>query len=383
MPHFQSLAIPASSADAELLTFDEAVKLAAVRRSAAAAKYASSLPPLCACLHDQPCDTFRGCRQTDEELAIEQEVCEEYFDGGAAALARELISETCSYYNLQARTDQYAASVSRAASLAQLRAACVEDAYTQTTPTQQLLFQRVHSDLDWDERHELIALLDSLDRVDEDADCFRYRLQKKMTYNVQRFLYKLCCLDEAFDRRRRSYQLRCLCGDQRCINPQHYVHEPREQCTARKRKRVEQPTAEALDQAYAEMTPDEIKALAIAACIADRDELDERRREYEANMLEMRQEKETYRDFEADEAFSDDCTPYMSQCNSQCETPIDDSGGTRQRPRLSFSIPVLQVSVRSPDTPVNALKLISDRCSISALICQRPSPRWNKPPPVV
>lgn len=313
------------------------------------------------------------------------------FDGGSAACASELFDALYCFHNLASHADQPSesetVSTGPIASLSELYSACVEDIHTQTTARKLALFQRVHAMLDWDEQRDLVRLLNSVERVasSESGDCYRFR-RRQLSFGgrritVQRFLYKLCCRDDKFDGLPRAFRLRCLCGaNSDCINPQHYVHEARRDvfAAAQKRKRFESSSslplaASAVAKSDEQLTPDDLTAMALAACLADRDELERRNGggvEDNVGPFALRQEKEQYRD-----SGDGTRTPALDWCSSACPTPV--SGGAQRRDK-SVQFQLAPPRPKPPARPPPSPAAIADQCRVSAAALGLPMMQWHK-----
>ena len=309
-----------------------------------------------------------------------------YEEGGPNEIAGgfELLQEAAHYQNLKTslyeqRSDGADGCV-HAHSLAELRAACVGDFDMHMSDEQMTLFARVHTQLDWDERRELIDALDDLERLDVDgvaSDCFTYHKtlwRHDGGQSVLRMIYLLCCTDEQVHAHSNRYSLFCLCDTpNRCVNPQHYIHRAAHG-GSRKRRQPHPATttcstttsAGIIEQTRAELThakdgAERQRLTAMLACLTDH--------------LVLNDERASCVDFEGDDgdAADDSCsssssgansfngyTPPMTSNTSGAATPIGSNakrkatdliviGGKRKRP--STPSPPLRAPPPPPPPP--------------------------------
>lgn len=257
--------------------------LANVSRCAAAAAAATVTHNKCACAPSK----------AKAPLAEESFIYTHYEEGGANEIAGgfELLAEVHHYQRLTSLFEQPNETIGCVHSLAELRAACVGDFDTHMSDNQMRLFTRVHTELDWDERRELIDALNDLERLDIDgaaSDCFMYHKtcwNRSTGTSVIRLIYRLCCVDEEFQADSYRYSLFCLCDTPSvCVNPQHYIHRAaRSQPRVLKRQRQQcQPSSnvDIVEQTCAELThakegAERQRLTAMLACLTDHLALDD------------------------------------------------------------------------------------------------------------
>ena len=187
----------------------------------------------CGCNSDLPCDTYRRCTaQTRQSRA---RMLDEGSEGDDMryALAAQVAAER--YDNLVSRSAE-PETAELVANLAELHDACSEYLSRTATDRQIELYNRVHLLLDWDERREILRLLNSVERldgIDGEQDCFAARqtfcINQRET--IAALLYKLCCFDNDFLERPQQFRKICLCGNSDiCVNPQHYFSIELQHC---------------------------------------------------------------------------------------------------------------------------------------------------------
>jgi len=317
-----------------------------------------------------------------------------YEEGGANEIAGgfELLHEAQHYQNLRTtlyeRPDGIANGCAHAHTLVELRAACVGDFDMQMSDEQMAFFARVHTELDWDERRELIDALNDLERLDVDgvaSDCFTYhkKLWRRDGQTVLRLIYHLCCTDGEFQTQSHRYSLFCLCDTpNKCVNPQHYIHRvahagPR--MTIKRRQRcfassstttttVSSGSADIIEQTRAELThakdgAERQRLLAMLACLTDHLALDGDDANV-ASCIDFENDVDDDRSSSAS-SFDQQHTPPMTSNTSGTATPIGSNakrkatdliviGGKRKRastpspppaPVFSHALPPAQTCV--------------------------------------
>ena len=324
------------------------------------------------------CETSENTtkRKRDEDS---RQMLDEGVEGDDIEWAREMSIAAQCYDNLRLRYEQPEETRGSIASLAELRTACFDDLNRHATEREAELYYRVHMALDWDARHELLAILNSAERYDGcggSGDCFGCKRKFCLrAQSVRKLIYDFCCFDKGYCRQPAKYTSVCLCGmADTCINPQHFACVERHQTKRklRKRSRVENDVENARLDAMAACLDDHFAIL----CASDDD--DERRLVEQSVVIlsscddkqqqqqQQRQQKEDYFDTNELRGSDGERTPTLQSYVSACATPTQRECSVKMPPPTPPPPPsvLLQKSCRTMANELEALMTMWHKSSV-------------------